>query len=294
MAVAASLSPDLATPGDVAAWLAVRQCGTDVVTAALVDRFRVTLGRAIMAGLAPDTAPLGLHWCLAPEVTAADDLGPDGLPARDGIMPAIPRLPSRMWAGSDIEVARPLRIGDQVERRSQLIGLTEKAGRSGRLVFARFRSDYRVGGVTCIAETQTIVYREPVPVAGPPGNMQDHRAQAPECSRTIALTPPMLFRFSALTFNPHRIHYDQPYATATELYPGLVVQGTLTAALLLDLGAEAAGGAAIRSIRIRAERPVYCGDQLTLASWPTATGLELTASNQVGDVVMQGSATLIR
>lgn len=293
MAVAASLSPDLATPQDVAAWLAIRQRGTDVVTAALVDRFRATLGRAIVPGAAGDTAPLGLHWCLAPEVTAADDLGPDGLPARDGIMPTIPRLPSRMWAGSDIEVTRPLRIGDQVERRSQLVGLAEKAGRSGRLVFARFRSDYRVDNATCIAETQTIVYREPAVAAGAPGT-QDHRAEPPDCRRTIALTPPMLFRFSALTFNPHRIHYDQPYATATELYPGLVVQGTLTASLLLDLGAEAAGGAAIRSVRVRAERPVFCGDRLTLASWANATGLDLTASNQVGDVVMQGSATLDR
>jgi 3-methylfumaryl-CoA hydratase len=240
------LSSDLASVDEVAGWMAARRRGSDVVTAGLVDRFRVTLERPAAAG---GPVPLGLHWCLAPEATEAEDMGPDGLPADGGIIPPLRSLTGIMWGGGEVQFRQPLRIDDAVERVSQLIGLSEKSGRSGRLAFARLQHEYAVRGTVCVSEVQTIVFRAPVtapPAEGPV--VEEHW----DFRRTVTPTPPMLFRFSALTFNPHRIHYDQPYATAVEHFPGLVVHGPLTAALLLDACAEHVGAGAIAQFRVKA------------------------------------------
>jgi 3-methylfumaryl-CoA hydratase len=285
---AGGLSPDLASADEVAGWMAARRCGSDVVTAGLVDRFRVTLGRPTASGV---PVPLGLHWCLAPEATEAEDLGPDGLPADGGIIPPLRHLTGVMWGGGEVDFREPLRIGDPVDRVSRLIGLTEKSGRSGRLAFARLQHEYRVGGTTCIGEVQTIVFRAPVAALSAEGPVV---AEPWDFRRTVTPTPPMLFRFSALTFNPHRIHYDQPYATAVEHFPDLVVHGPLTAALLLDACAAHVGADAIARFRVKAERPAYCGGRLTLAGRLDGPEVLLAALDEAGRAVMRGAATLHR
>jgi len=286
-----ALSPDLATGGEIAAWMATIRPGTDVATGGLADRFRATLARPIAPVAEGDPAPLGLHWCLAPEVTAAESLGRDGLPDDGGIIPPIRLLTARMWGGGEISFSQPLRIDDRVERVSRLVCLTEKSGRSGRLVFARLQHDYRARGAICLTETQTIAFRDPSFVAAPAPDVAPLR-EAWDFSRTVTVTETMLFRFSALTFNSHRIHYDQPYATAVEHYPGLVVHGPLTAALLLDACAEQVGAAAIAQFRVKAERPAHCGIRLTLAGRIAGTEVALAALDEAGRTVMRGGATL--
>ncbi len=286
--MAVSLSPDLASAEEIAGWMAACRSGSDVVTGSLIDRFRVTLGRPLSTDA---TVPLGLHWCLAPEVTPADDLGPDGLPADGGIIPPLHSLTGIMWGGGEIEFLQPLKRDDPVERVSRLIDLTEKSGRSGRLAFARLQHEYQARGVPCIREVQTIVFRAPVAAPSAEGPVVEERW---DFRRTVTPTPPMLFRFSALTFNPHRIHYDQPYATAVEHFPGLVVHGPLTAALLLDACAEQVGADLIAQFRVKAERPAYCGDRLTLAGRIDGRDVALAALDQAGRAVMRGTATLHR
>ncbi len=280
---------DLVSPEALRAWQAERHVTHDVVTPALVDRYLVTLGHRPQ-GLKPGApAPLGLHWCLGPEAAAMEDLGPDGLPERGGIIPPVP-LAARMWAGGDLDFAAPLRVGDAVERVAALSTLTEKAGRAGRLAFLGIDYDYRVDGAVRLHEVQRIVCREPAPL--------DLGQAAPEHDgpwafrRRVATSAPMLLRFSSLTFNPHRIHYDLPYATGTEGYPGLLVHGTLTAALLLDTCAAAVGIEAIARVTLRARRPAFCGTVLTLAGQRGPDVIRLVALDGDGLTVMDGSATL--
>jgi 3-methylfumaryl-CoA hydratase len=281
-----SISAELATAAEVAAWMAARHADQDVLTAGLVDRFRVMLGR----GRSDDaTVPLGLHMCLAPEAIEAEKLGPDGLPREGGWIPRLRLLTGVMYGGAAFEFLEPLRFGDTVERVSRLAGLTEKSGRSGRLAFARIRHEYRVAGALRIAETQTLLFR--VPAAAP--SVDGPVVHEPwDFRRSVTPTETMLFRYSALTFNPHRIHYDHPYATGVEHFPGLVVHGPLTATLLLDTCAEQVGAAGVRRFEVRAERPAYCDGALTLAGRIEGDTVTLAALDETGRAVMRATAEL--
>lgn len=287
------IASEFAGAAEVAAWMQARHHGTDIVTPALMNRFRATLGRAPPPAFVGEPAPLGLHWCLAPEIVEDADIGSDGLPARGGVIPPIRQLTSRVWASGTLEFRRPLRAGDRVERASRLTGLAEKSGSSGRLVFAGFQHEYRADGAICVSETQTVAFRDPaVPVLPPTHVPDERRNESWDFSRVVLATAPMLFRFSALTFNSHRIHYDLPYATAIEGHPGLLVHGPLTAALLLDACADHLGTSAVAAFRVRAERPAYCGARLTLAGRIGPTDVELAAIDEAGNTVMRGSAVL--
>ncbi len=280
---------DLVSPETLRAWQAERHVANDVVTPALVDRYLVTLGHRPQGAKPGALAPLGLHWCLGPEAAPLEDLGPDGLPERGGIIPPVP-LTARMWAGGDLDFAAPLRVGDAVERVASLSSLTEKAGRAGRLAFLGIDYDYRVNGEVRLHEVQRIVCRDPAPLAADGAAPEDHGPWA--FRRRVETSAPMLLRFSSLTFNPHRIHYDLPYATRAEGYPGLLVHGTLTAALLLDTCAAAVGAAAIARVTLRARRPAFCGTVLTLAGQRGPDGIRLVALDGDGLTVMDGAATL--
>jgi len=279
---------DLVSPETLRAWQAQHHVVSDVVTQALVDRYLVTLGHRPQGMKHGAVAPLGLHWCLAPEAAAAEDLGPDGLPAQGGIIPPVP-LAARMWAGGDLDFTAPLRVGDAVERTAVVSSLTEKAGRAGRLAFLGIDYDYRVGGEVRLHEVQRFVCRDPVPldIGGVPTDEGPWAFR-----RRVETSGTMLLRFSSLTFNPHRIHYDMAYATQAEGYPGLLVHGTLTAALLLDTCAAAVGAEAIAAVSVRARRPAFCGTVLTLAGQRHADGIRLVALDGDGLTVMDGTATL--
>ena len=173
------------------------------------------------------------HWLYFLPLHKLSDSGRDGHAAKGGFLPPVP-LPRRMWAGSRLRFPAPVRLGAEIRKVSTIRSVHEKTGRSGSLCFVTVGHDLFDGETLCIAEEHDIVYREEAAPGAPPPATQP-APEASDFSRAIHPDPVLLFRYSALTFNGHRIHYDQPYATGVEGYPGLVVHGPLLATLLMDL-----------------------------------------------------------
>lgn len=277
-------------------WIGRSETRTDRIDPGLLVRWCATLDRDLPAG--PDV-PQGLHWCLAVPDAPTAALGEDGHPRRDagsaGLLPPIP-LPRRMWAGSSVEFLAPLPAGAQIERASSLRSIQRKTGGSGTLVFVEVAHDTRADGVVAVREVQSIVYREAAPAGAPPvpspaaADAEFDPAPWP-IVRTIVPGEALLFRYSALTFNSHRIHYDLPYATAIEGYRGLVVHGPLTATLLLDLARQVFGDNALRRFRFRGLSPAICGEPLHLALRDKGEAIDLAAFAADGRQIMQADAT---
>ena len=220
------------------AWIGRVRESEDVVTRRILAEYDATLAPHL-APVTEGRAPPALHWCLAPETPRADELGPDGHAAKGGFLPPVP-LPRRMWAGGAIETFDALRAGDAVRRRETVRDVVMKEGRSGRLCFVTVDHDLTTARGLAIRERQDIVYRE---AAGRSSGPAPSRG-APSEGVTIwsvAATPTLLFRYSAMTFNGHRFHYDQPYATQVEGYADLVVHGPMQASLLMNLAASLLG-----------------------------------------------------
>ncbi len=204
--------------------------------------------------------PLG-HWLLFPPDARQSALGPDGHPARDNA-----DLPRRMWTGSRVQFIRPVVLGVELEMDVETIVSTEKIGKSGRMRFETLRKRILADGVVAIEEEQDIVFREAAQSgvsARPPAPEKADRLTDP--GETYAATTAALFRFSALTFNAHRIHYDREYAMSYEGYPGLVVHGPFLATLLMDRFLRANPGAKVSGFAFRALRPVFDGELVTIA-----------------------------
>lgn len=255
----------------------------DVVSPSLAARLHVTLGKPGRRFRAGEDAPAGTHWCLAPEAIAIDRLGPDGI-AATGIIPDLD-LPRRMWAGAEIEAHRPFRVGDRVVRCSSAGAPTRKQGRSGPLAFVEITHVYTVEDEPVLVERQTLVYRAKVEgSAAGTGPEADGPPPGSTMVRRLRTTPLQVFRFSALTFNAHLIHLAPDYARSFEGYPDILVQGTLTAALLLDAALEHGGAADPWTASIRALAPLGCGD---LAIWAQRTegGVFLIAASHAGPVM---------
>lgn len=258
-------------PDDPAAWIGRTHSRRDIITERLVAGFTATLaplsgtGGATPDGVPPGSVPPGLFWCLAPDIVAAEDLGPDGHPRLGLFLPRLP-YPRRMWAGGELRFHGAFATGDSVTRTSTIENIAFKTGSSGRLAFVTVRHHYGVGDRLVLDERQDIVYREPAPPGTATGGAPqagatpiDVPAETPPLAvRDIATDPVMLFRYSALTFNGHRIHYDQPYATGVEGYAGLVVHGPLQATLLLDLVTHWLGTLPGR-FSYRGVAPLICG-----------------------------------
>ncbi len=212
-----------------------------------------------------DPLPLGWHWLYFNEPLRAARLGTDGHEERGAFLPAVD-LPRRMWAGGELRSLGPIRLGAPAELRSEIHSVDEKRGRRGRLVFITVDHTVLQDGYQCVHEKQVIVYIGSQPPTAPhsPAPAPQGRVPAPEWTRTFLPTTTTLFQFSALTYNPHRIHYDHPYATGQEGYPGLLVHGPLTALLLLDAAARHAP-APPAHFRYRALAPLYADEPITLA-----------------------------
>ena len=223
-----------------AEWIGRTTVSEDVVAERLVKSFRATLDPHL-AQVGDGEAPLGIHWCLSPAIEPMAALGGDGHPAKNLAMPPVP-LPRRMWAGGSVTLLAPLMLEDRVRRTSTIADVTRKVGKSGELWFVTVVHEYATDRGVAIRERQDIVYREaaraqPRTQAPAPSPTADAvRNAARSCS--IETTPTLLFRYSAITFNGHRIHYDHPYATEVEGYSGLVVHGPMQATLLLNLAAS--------------------------------------------------------
>ena len=217
-----------------------------------------------------DAIPPGGHWLLFLPHARQSTLGPDGHPRRGGFLPPV-ELPRRMWAGGRLEFRAPVRIGDAVTRTSTIKDVTIKEGRSGTLAFVVVRHEIFADGSLAISEEHDIVYRQaPAPNAAPP-----EPPPAPEgamWARTVTPDPVLLFRYSALTFNGHRIHYDHPYATHEEGYRGLVVHGPLIATLLMDLCRRSRPDSALTRFDFRAVSPLFDDRPFRLEGVPAADG----------------------
>lgn len=250
--------------------------------------------RALAAAIgapAPDGAlPLPWHWLYFLDAPAATATGPDGHPARGGFLPPVP-LPRRMWAASEIDFHRALTIDRAATRVSRIADVTMKEGRSGTLVFVTVEHRCEQDGVTCLTERQSLVYRAAEAAAArimlPEGGQQP----VADVARTLVPDAVLLFRYSALTYNGHRIHYDLPYATAVEGYPGLVVHGPLIATLLLDAARGAIGARTVRRFAFRAERPAFAGVPLRLCVRDEHAGLLLESVDPTGAVGMRATVT---
>jgi 3-methylfumaryl-CoA hydratase len=238
-------------------WIGRTSESRDSLSPRVVAQFRATLGPHLFGD--ESAVPLALHWCLSAPNTALAELGADGHPLRGGgALPPVP-LPRRMWAGGEIELIAPLLLGDEVTRISEVTDVSIKDGRSGTLCFVTVTHTYGTDRGIAVRERQDIVYRDAA--AGPAPRSIGTKAVAlvpAELTWTIEASSSLLFRYSALTFNTHRIHYDLPYATDVEFYPGLVVHGPLQATILLNLAATLAGSPP-RRFAYRGQAPLISG-----------------------------------
>jgi len=231
-----------------------------------------------------DPLPPFWHYLYFNPQIRASELGPDGHERLGRFIPDF-GLPRRMWAGGRVEIDAPLRLGETVEKTSRIRAVEEKTGRSGRLCFVTLDHDFSVDGAHRLRETQNIVYREPpAPGAAPP----PPKAAPDDATfrRVVTPDPVLLFRYSALIFFGHRIHYDADYTRDVEGYPGLVVHGPLTATLLVGLGRERLGDRRLRGFDIRAMSPLFVTAPFTLEGRDTETGVHLWARGPDGACAM--------
>lgn len=272
-------------------WIGRSEVSEDIVTPRLVAEYRATF-EACLAPVGADDAPLALHWCLTPPIAPMSALGPDGHPSRGGFLPPVP-LPNRMWAGGTIETQGTLKVGDRVEKRSVIEDVTLKDGRSGPLCFVAVRHIYDGGRGPAIIERHDIVYRDPARASpAPAGAAVAARPQPREAhlAWTVAATPVLLFRYSAMTFNGHRIHYDFPYVTGTEGYRGLVVHGPIQATLLFNIVA-ALGARPPARFRYRGLSPLIAGTAFRVAGAKAADGtLSAWTEDADGRICMEAEA----
>ena len=271
-------------------WLGRREEADDVCALPLVRRVAALLDRDPAALQEGDELPTGWHVVLFAPATPQGGLGADGHPLSGGLLPPAP-LPRRMLGGRRTRFAGPLRIGAAVRRVSEIAGVRETQGRSGRLLVLTLR--HTIGAADqsapAVIEEQDILYREAARPGAVPPPLQETERPVARCSRDFTPDPVLLFRYSAITFNAHRIHYDQAYATEREGYPGLIVNGGLTALLLLELLKEASG-AAPAAFAVRNRRPLICGRPARLCVAQAASGWTLWAADERGRVALDATA----
>jgi 3-methylfumaryl-CoA hydratase len=273
-------------------WIGKTESRTDHAAATPVQALAATLDRDDPAPQPGDPVPPCWHWLYFLPLHRQSEIGPDGHPKRGGFLPPVP-LPRRMWAGSRIEFLRPLTIGSTIQRDSRIVDVSGKEGRSGALIFVRVRHEIGDEGGAALVEEQDIVYRDnPKPGESAPPAQSAPAEQ--EWVRTIQPDDVLLFRYSALTFNGHRIHYDRRYVTEIEGYPGLVVHGPLLATLLLDLLRRSLPGAKVTRFAFRAMKPTFDTAPLQVCGRRSddARTVQLWAQHTNGALAMEATATL--
>jgi 3-methylfumaryl-CoA hydratase len=277
---------------ELQAWVGRTEERTDRVTPVPLAALAATLDRDEPPPVEGSAiAPLR-HWLYFLPLYRRSETGPDGHAKRGGFLPPVP-LPRRMWAGGRLEFRHPLRVGDGIERVSRIVSVKHKRGRTGELVFVLVRHEVRTRGDVAIVEEHDIVYRDPPA----PGETPPAPKAAPtdaQWRQDVVSDDVLLFRYSALTFNGHRIHYDRRYVTTVEGYPGLVVHGPLIATLLVDLARDHCAPADIATFSFRAVQPLFdvapfavCGTRE-----PDSEAVRLWAQDADGRLAMEATATL--
>ncbi|MEO1986446.1 MAG: MaoC family dehydratase N-terminal domain-containing protein [Martelella sp.] len=278
--------PEILDLDHLRGWIGRDERASEQLTSMLVARLNATLDREwpVAEGVA---APLLIHHCLCQPTAPTAALGPDGHPQRGGFLPPVP-LPRRMWAGGGVTFHDALRIGETVTRRSVVEDVTIKEGRSGRLCFVTVTHHFGSDGRESLTERQDIVYRD-VATAGTAPSASPPPAPAGPYQRSMDTSPERLFRYSALTFNSHRIHYDFPYVTGEEGYPGLVVHGPLQAMLMAQYAVDLRGSAPVR-FRFRGLSPAIAGKPLLINARENGDVFDLWTAQPNGPVTMEARA----
>ncbi len=267
-------------------WIGREEVVEETLTEALAERFHATLE---LPGSPPrngEPAPRLIHFCLRQPAAPTTMLDRDGHIARGEFLPPVP-LPCRMWAGGELYFLGDLIVGEAVRRQSRVVGVAPKISKSGPLCFVTIDHRIEANGVLKIEDRQTIVYREDHGYEAAPAADAPATPDAALC-RSLQASPALLFRYSALTFNTHRIHYDRSYATEMEGHTGLVVQGPLQATLLLHLATEVADGAPPNYFTFRGVSPIFDQDEIRLFAGPReANRSELWTARVGGPVAMR-------
>ncbi len=277
---------------ELSAWIGRSETVVDTVGPTPVMALTATLDHPAVAVHAGTPLPPLWHWLYFLPMHRQSDIGVDGHARRGGFMPPVP-LPRRMWAGSQFEFRAPIRVGDAVARTSTIADVTVKSGRTGQLVFVKVRHEVRCNGAAeaALVEFHDIVYRE----AQRAGDVAPSAQPAPQGApwqREITPDDVLLFRYSALTFNGHRIHYDRQYVTEVEGYPGLVVHGPLIATLLMDLLRRHLPDAEVASFRFKAVRPTFDLHPFRVCGSRDGDSVRLWAQDHEGWLTMDAVATL--
>ncbi len=285
---------DAATLAHLQTWQGQSEVLEDLVTPAPLRALSATLDRDDPLPQAGTELPPLWHWLFFLPHHRQSEIGPDGHAKRGGFLPPVP-LPRRMWAGGRLHWHAPLRVGDDVKRVSTIESVTHKSGRTGDLLFVLVKHEVHNAQGLCLLEEHDIVYR-PAAQASDPVPTPVAAEKNATWQRDLAPDDVLLFRYSALTFNGHRIHYDRKYVTEVEGYPGLIVHGPLIATLLVDL-VRRHTKRPIRSFEFKALRPTFeCADQriLRVCGEPDVNGstVRLWAQDHEGWLTMQATATL--
>ena len=270
-------------------WIGRLEIKSDRITDIPVAAMRATLDIDAPFPAAANALPPLWHWLYFLPLHRRSDIGEDGHAKRGGFLPPVP-LPRRMWAGGRLQFLQPLHVGEAIERTSRIVSVDAKEGRTGSLVFVLVRHEISGPSGLAVVEEHDIVYRGTggAAAAGVPAPA-DHAWE-----RTIHADEVMLFRYSALTFNSHRIHYDRSYVTSVEGYPGLIVHGPLIATLLLELVREKLPGARISAYRFKAVRPLFDTSEFSVCGKASGDGksVSLWARDSEGLLAMEATATL--
>lgn len=276
------------TPERYRAYIGNTRTSSDTIAPQLIQRLGAALDIAVPAD---DTLPPLAHWLLFQEWVAQRELGEDGHPQRGGFLPPEHDLARRMWGAGRVHFHRPLRAGETVMRTSTIRAIKEKNGSAGRMLIVTVGHEISSAAGLAISEEQDIIYRgatgaavKPMAPAAP--------APADAFQREVMPDPVLLFRYSALTGNGHRIHYDATYATQIENYPGLVVHGPLQATWLADLIVRNANGATLKQFDFRGQRAAIGGKPLLLEGWREQQTVALQTRDTDGVICMSATATL--
>jgi 3-methylfumaryl-CoA hydratase len=275
-------------------WLGRTEQRSDLVCAAPLNAWAATLDRDDPEALPGSDAPPLSHWMFFAPLARQSQLGPDGHAQRGGFLPPIP-LPRRMWAGSRLQFHHALQVGDEITRVSRITHIDGKSGRSGALAFVTVRHEISNARGVAIVDEHDIVYRD-APQAGAPAPAPQPAATDETFVRRFVPDPVLLFRYSALTFNGHRIHYDRNYVTEVEGYPGLIVHGPLIATLLMDLLRRERPHAVIQRFAFTAKSPLFDLHPFDVCGRfdDGERAVSLWARNHQGALAMQASAELAR
>lgn len=269
---------------DMSAWIGRKTEVCDTVAQGQVSALAATLDLEAEAIVQAGVLPPLWHWMFFNPQARHSQLGADGHPSRGGFLPPV-ELPNRMWAGSRLTFVQDIRIGEEISRQSEIIKCGRKSGRNGDLVFVTVRHLISGESGLAIEEEHDIVYRNPSPKGAPLAG--EAITDIPDYRKHIVPDPVLLFRYSALTFNGHRIHYDHPYTTQVEGYPGLVFHGPLAATLLLEGFRAAYPDAKVKNFAFRAIGPLFDNQTFDVCGKLTAPGQAQLWTDCAGRLTMK-------